>query len=212
MPKHFLVLLILFSLWISSCSPSTAPATPPVVSVYSTAAAEPWLSDLYTCAGTSSVLNRVDDPSAAEISLRIGEPKVLSTPGYQIDTEDILIVTHRQSPVQNLTVESARGLFSGWADSSVQVWVYASDTDVQQVFDQFVMEGRAVTPSAILAANPQQMSDTLNNQPNTVGILPKHWKMGDSRFVFTIPNIPVLALTKSEPQGTIKELIACLQK
>lgn len=212
MRKFLPVLLILLSFWSSSCSTNTAPAAPPVVTVYSTAAAEPWLSDLYTCAGISSVLNRVDDPSAADIVLRVGEPDVLSAPAYQIDTEEILIVTHRQSAVNNLTVEDARALFAGQSDPSVQVWVYASDADVQEVFDQFVMEGRAVTPSAMLAATPQQMSDTLNNQPNTVGILPKHWKMGDSRFVFTLPNIPVLALTKSEPQGTIKELIACLQK
>lgn len=212
MRKFLPVLWILLSFSGSSCSTNTAPAAPPVVTVYSTAAAEPWLSDLYTCAGISSVLNRVDDPSAADIVLRVGEPDVLSAPAYQIDTEEILIVTHRQSAVNNLTVEDARALFAGQSDPSVQVWVYASDADVQEVFDQFVMEGRAVTPSAMLAATPQQMSDTLNNQPNTVGILPKHWKMGDSRFVFTLPNIPVLALTKSEPQGTIKELIACLQK
>ena len=210
MKKIFLHLFLLFA--FSACSTAAPAATPTVVSVYSTAAAEPWLQDLYTCAGTSTVLNRVDDPSTADIALRVGEPKVLSSPAYQIDTEEILIVTQRQSPVQNLTLEEARALFAGQGDPSVQVWVYASDADVQEVFDQFVMDGRSVTPSALLAATPQQMSDTLNNQPNTVGVLPKHWKMGDSRFVFTIPKIPVLALTKSEPQGTIKELTACLQK
>jgi hypothetical protein len=94
----------------------------------------------------------------------------------------------------------------------VQVWVYASDADVQQVFDHFVMAGRSVVSSAKIAVNPQQMSDTLVNEPNTVGVLPKHWKAGDSRFVYTIPNVPVLAMTKSEPQGVIKELISCLQK
>jgi hypothetical protein len=52
----------------------------------------------------------------------------------------------------------------------------------------------------------------LVNQTNTVGILPRHWKAGDSREVYIIPNIPVLAITQVEPQGAIKELIACLQK
>jgi hypothetical protein len=111
-----------------------------------------------------------------------------------------------------MNVDEVRALFSGQGDLSVQVWVYASDTDVQEVFDQLVMEDRPVASSAMLAATLQQMSDTLNNQPNTVGILPKHWKMGDSRFIYTIPNIPVLAITQNEPQGTIKGLIACLQK
>ncbi len=204
-------LLILFSLLISSCSTSTPAVTAEVVTVYSTSAAEPWLHELYDCAGTAPVLSRVDDPSAAQIALRVGEPKAV-TYAYQIDMEDILIVTHRQSPVNNLTLEEARALFSGQADPAVQVWVYSTDEDVQQVFDQFVMEGRIVTPSASIAANPQRMSDTLVNTPNTVGILPRHWKVGDSREVFSVATVPVLAITQNEPQGATKTLIGCLQK
>jgi hypothetical protein len=56
------------------------------------------------------------------------------------------------------------------------------------------------------------MSDTLNNEPNTVGILPRHWKVGNSRFVYTIPDVPVLAVVREEPQGAIQEVLACLQK
>jgi hypothetical protein len=52
----------------------------------------------------------------------------------------------------------------------------------------------------------------LVNQPNTVGILPKHWKAGDARVVFSAGTVPVLALTKSEPEGVVKSLLACLQK
>jgi hypothetical protein len=83
---------------------------------------------------------------------------------------------------------------------------------VQVVFDQFVMEGRSVTPSARLAVNPQQMSDTVVNETDVVGILPRHWKAGAVRDVHLVATVPVLALTKSEPQGAVKELIACLQK
>ena len=85
----------------------------------------------------------MDDSSVADIILRVGEPEFLASPAYQIDTEEILIVTHRQSPVQNLTLEEARALFAGQGDPSVQVWVYASEEDVQEVFDQFVMEEEA---------------------------------------------------------------------
>jgi hypothetical protein len=94
----------------------------------------------------------------------------------------------------------------------VQVWIYASEEDVQRVFDQFVMEGRSVTPWARVALNPQQMSDTLANEPNVVGILPRRWKAGDVREVFTIAAVPVLAVTQSEPQGELRQLIGCLQK
>ena len=212
MRKTILGVLILAWPFISSCSANTPSVTTQVVSVYSTSAAEPWLHELYDCAGTSSILSRVDDPASADIALRVGEPKPLSSFAYQIDSEDILIVTQRQSPVQNLTLEEAQALFAGQGDPSAQVWVYASGADVQQVFDQFVMEGRAVASTAHIAMNPQQMSDVLVNQANTVGILPRHWKVGDSREVFVVATVPVLAVTQSEPGGMIKELIACLQK
>ena len=205
-------LFLLSSFLVFSCTPSTPPATPRLVSVYSTSAAEPWLSALYDCSQTAAVLSRVDDPASAEIILRVGEPAFLDTPAYQIDTEDILIVTHRQSPVQNLTLEEARLLFAGQNDVPVQVWVYASEEDVQEVFDQVVMAGRSVTPSARIAVHPQHMSDTLVNESNTVGILPRHWKAGDTRDVLAVATVPVLAITNAEPQGEIKELVACLQK
>jgi hypothetical protein len=54
-------------------------------------------------------------------------------------------------------------LFSGLGDLSVQVWVYASGEDVFEVFDQYVMKGRSVSSSAMVAVSPQQMSDVLNN-------------------------------------------------
>jgi len=214
-PRNDIIIFLLSSFLLFSCTTGTPqPSTPQVVSVYATASTRPWLTELYDCAATQSsvVIRLSDSQSEADIRLQIGEPEILSSFAYQIDTEEILIVTHRQSPVQNLTLGQARALFEGLGDPSVQVWVYASDADVQRVFDQFVMEGKSVMSSATVAVNPQQMAETLVNQPNTVGVLPKHWKMGDSRFVYTIPNIPVLAITKIEPQGTIKELIACLQK
>jgi hypothetical protein len=56
------------------------------------------------------------------------------------------------------------------------------------------------------------MSDMLVRESNAVGILPRHWEMGDTRVVFTVANAPVLAITNSEPQGVVRGLIACLQK
>jgi hypothetical protein len=182
------------------------------VAVYPTSAAQPWLPSLYECAGTFATISRVDDSASADIVLRVGEPEFLNSPAYQIDTEEILIVTHRQSPVQNLNLGGVRALFAGQGDPSVQVLVYAPDEDVQEVFDRVVMEGMNVTSSARIAVNPQQMSDTLVNESNTVGVLPRHWKVGDTREVFTVATVPVLAITKSEPQGVVQELISCLQK
>jgi hypothetical protein len=207
--RRFLFLI----LFLTSCAPTTTQSSPPqVVNVYVTSAAQPWLTELFECAANSSVVVNVTDPDSAEIILRIGEPRNLITPAYQIDSEEILIVTHRESPVQNLSLDEVRALFAGQGDPSVQVWVYPSGEDVQDVFERIVMSGRSVTSFAKMATSPQQMSDLLNADKSAVGILPKHWKMGDSRIVFNVGDMPILAVVKSEPEGSIGHLLACLQK
>lgn len=197
----------------ASCAPTATPVPETqLVNVYATPATQPWLPDVFACAPDGTVLSVADDPASADISLRLGEPDILTAPAYQIDVEEILVVTHRQSPLQNMTVDGVREVFAGQGDPSVRVWVYASGEDVQRVFEQAVMQGRSVTSLARLATSPQHMSDTLNTEPNTVGILPRHWKAGDSRFVFTIPDVPVLAMANDEPQRGLQAIIACLQQ
>ena len=211
MRKRFFFSLAFLLLLISACSTGTPQNAPQVVLVYSSPAATPWLSEVYSCAESLAVISLVDNTDSADISLRVGEPEFLSSFAYQIDEEEILIVTHRQSPVQNLTLENAQALFAGLGDPSVQVWVYASGDDVFEVFDQFVMMGRSVSSSALVAVSPQQMSDVLNAESNTVGILPRHWKAGDVRDVYSVAKVPVLAITQAEPQGVVNQLIGCLQ-
>lgn len=207
-----LVIFLLSSFLLFSCSTKPPQASLQTVSVYSTFAAEPWLTDLYACADSVATLVRVDDSNSADIVLRIGEPEFLSSFAYQIGEEEILIAVNRQSSIQNLTLDEARALFMGLGDSSAQVWVYSSDADVQKVFDRFVMEGRSVASSALIAVNPQQMSDELLSQPNAVGILTRRLMTDDLREVYPIAKVPALALAKSEPQGAVNQLIGCLQE
>ncbi len=209
MKKQFFF-LVLSSFIVVSCAPATQTSQTQVVSVYATSAAQPWLTELYTCADNSSVnLNlTADEP---DIILRVGEPEIIISPVYQIDEEEILIVTKRESAIQNLTLAEAQELFTQGNDSA-QVWVYSSDADVQIAFDQLVMKGRSVTSFAGLATSPQQMSNLINAEKDAVGILPKHWMTGNVREVFSAGTVPVLAITNEEPQGAVKELISCLQK
>ena len=204
-------IFLLFSFLLFSCIPAAQFASQnEIVNVYATSAAQPWLSELYDCGADLGVVLNVNADDA-ELYLRVGEPEIMVSPMYQIDEEEILIVTHRESPVQNLSLEEAQAIFAGQGDPSVQVWVYSSDADVQIVFDQLVMRGRAVSSSARVALSPQNMSDVLNAESDAVGILLRHWKVGNVRDVFSTGIVPVLAIAKEEPQGVVLELISCLQ-
>ncbi len=116
----------------------------------------------------------------------------------------------RESPLEDLTLEQARALFAG-GDPSVQVWVYAEGEEMQGLFDQLVMAGRPVTSFARVAPNPQVMAEALN-APEAVGILPREWVDGNLRSIYSLGSVPVLAIMEVEPQGALKDLIACLQK
>lgn len=205
-PFGFILLLLV------SCATETPPTPPEVVSVHSTFAAAPWLDSLYACAGTSIVISRAADPASAGLLLRLGEPQFPASFLYQIGEEEILIATHPQSPIQNLTLAEAQNLFAGFGDPAVQVWVYASDEDVFGVFDQFVMQGRSVSPSAKVAVDAEQMSDVLAVTPGSVGILPRSWMTASLREVYSVGKVPVLAIAPSEPQGVVAQLIDCLQQ
>ncbi len=200
---------MLSSLLLFSCAPATQISQTEIVKVYAASAAQPWLTELYACAADSAVVLNVN-ADAPDIYLRVGEPDVIVSPIYQIDEEEILIVAHRESPIQNLSLEEAQALFAQ-GNPSAQVWVYSSGADLQMAFDQLVMKGRSVTSSARVAASPQKMSDALNSESNAVGILPRQWMTSNLREVFSAGRVPVLAVTKSEPQGAVIELISCLQ-
>ncbi len=203
------IIIFLLASFISSCT-SSPQAPTQIITAYATSAAQPWLSDLYTCASNINVVIKIDSNSP-DIALRVGTPSILALPAYQIDEQEILIVTNQESPVQNLAFQEAQDLFAQ-GNASVGLWVYASDEDLQVAFDQLVMEGRSVNSSATLAVNVQHMSDVLNAESNSIGILPSYSKVENVREVFSAGFVPVLAISKEEPQGAVKDLIACLQK
>ncbi len=216
MKKILLVILI----FLTACAPVTPVAVPQVVKVFSTSSAQPWLTDLYNCASASAVIN-LSDSQSADILIRVGESANLTTPAFQIGIEDILVAVHPQTGVRSLAIEQVRQLFTGqvmnWKgvggnDVPVQVWTYSSDEDVQQIFDNTVLAGQPAISLARLAVSAQAMSDSIGSNPGSVGVLTRRWKAGNTHEALIVSSAPVLAITKSEPQGAVKDLIACLQK
>lgn len=199
--------LLLSSFLLASCTSPTPTAPAETITAYATASAQPWMDELFACANQQNILVEVTAENP-DIFLRIGEPEVLMQPAYQIGEEEILVMVNRESPIQNLTLPEVQGIFAGQGDA--EVWVYASGVDSQWVFDQAVMEGRSVTSFARVAANPQEMSDTLNSDASAIGILPKHWVAGNLRAVYSVGVFPVLALTNGEPQGAARTVLGCL--
>jgi phosphate transport system substrate-binding protein len=193
----------------------------PVIHVYASSATQPWLVEMFDCAARFNIVLVVDNPGDADVSLRIGEPDDLTSPAFQIDSDKMLVVTHPQAGVDELSLEQVRAIFSGqisnWSEAGgndlpIEVWIFAHGEDTRQVFDQTVLNGLHVIPNAKLATSTQQMSDSVGTTPGAIGILPRRWKMGNTHETFTAATVPVLAITRSEPQDDLKKILTCLQK
>jgi hypothetical protein len=216
--------LVILLLLLSSCD-TAAPAgdTSSIRVAYSPAAA-PWVSDLYNCAGKNIVIaesRTADDlDPGLNMTIRIGLPVSFNSPAFQIGTEEILVVVNRISPITTLTLEQVRHLFGGQFDNwsqlntsvsgKVQVWVYPSGEDIEQVFEGTVLRGIPVSSFARLANNPDEMSRAVADDQNAIGVLPRLWKMGNVTTVFAAASVPVLALTPAEPSGEIRRILTCL--
>jgi hypothetical protein len=132
----------------------------------------------------------------------------------------MLVAVHPQNGLGSLTVEQVRALFAGrvsnWSeiagsDTPVLVWVYSAAEDVQLYFDRTVMNGEPVTSLARLAVSAQAMSDSVGSVAGSIGILPRRWKAGNSTEALVLPPMPVLALVNTEPEGSLREVLSCMQ-
>ena len=204
---------------LSACGVQTSQATPQLVKVYVTSAASSRLPDLYNCATPSTAI-LLSDPQTADISIRLGPPDNLSSPSFQIGTDDVVVIVQSQNNINQLTADQIHSIFLGqvsnWKDIGgsempVQVWAYAPSEDIQQIFEQNVMNNQPVTSLARLAVSAQNMLDSIAKNAGSIGYLPRSLGMANVHVVYKVASEPLLAITKSQPQGVINNLIACLQ-
>lgn len=206
-------ILLFCLLWLSACSAPALTPAPQIIRVQASALTAPWLAQAYDCADHLQLtLLAVNDPAQADLSLRFGEATSLQTPAYQIDQDDLLVVTASSNPLPELSNADVQAWFAAPGTQDGNLWVYPSGLDVQQVFVREVLQGKAISSLASVATSPRQMITALQKDPRALGILSKKWQDASLRVLYSLPGVPVLAVTKSNPQGGLQALLACLQK
>ncbi len=224
--KTIRFLLLFAGLTLAACSTATPAPTPQPINVQFTAAAAPWLSTLYTCAGSTLVFSEQRsadflDLSSADFAIRLSQPATLTSPAYQIGSDDLLVIANPHNPLTHLTQQQVSGIFSGtvqnWSevggsDAAVQVWVYPSSEDIQTAFDQVVLAGRPVVSSARLAATSDEMITEMTDETGAIGIITRRLKTDAVSELYTVGSLPVLVLTRSDPAPAIMHIVSCLQK
>lgn len=197
----------LLSSFLISCSPTQSNPQTQLVTINYSPFTEFQMDEVYACANDLSIILKVTDQTP-EINFQFGEPDVLLDFAYQIDEEEMIVVVNKQYEMQNASIEEIQNLFG---IQTMQVWVYLSASEMQKVFDQFVMQGRSVSSFANVAVSPKQVVEKIESESNAIGFIPKSLLSENLKEIYSIGVFPVLALTETEPQGAVKSLIGCLQ-
>lgn len=236
----FISLILLLSSCGTPESSTPAP-TPEAINLIYPDALQPWADKLGVCASDNPLVGLYFIPSsvskstiqANEIVLELGNPSPQDETSYvsQIGWERIVVVTNQANKLSQLTIDELRSIYSGqtlkWGDGigqPIKVWVFPIGDPIRMFFDQAVMEAHSITTEAVLAPDPGAMLEAVSEDASAIGYLPESFITSDDAVhaskVKIIPLVgsaneqlhqPVLAMTQTEPQGLMRDLLVCLQ-
>ena len=162
--------------------------------------------------GTGLVVFEADRPpnpaGAQELTLWLGEPPDGSLNAALLGFEEIVVVASIESSRAEMTEAEVRRLLSG--EGTAEIWLPQPGLAMRDALDAF-MGGAAYPPEAFLAPTAAAMVEAVSDSPGALGVLPAAWLTDGLKSVFTLGEMPVLALTEGVPQGKMRELIGCLQ-
>jgi hypothetical protein len=213
---------------------ATTQPTPQVVSVAHTPSLRPVREALHDCAITipeiALVVHETSFPflleESADLYLWFGEPPEIYNYVYPLAEEQIIVIVHPDNPIEVLDTSDLQAIFIGqnrdWLevsglDNETEVWVYPIGDEVQQLFDREVLNNEPYTSWAWLAPDPPAMLEAISENSSTIGFLPQAWITEKVKIVQVDSELnralsqPLLALSKTEPQGGVRTLLYCLQ-
>ncbi len=201
----WILFYFLLSTFIFACASPQPTAQNQIVTINYSPFIEFQMDEIYACANDLSIILKISENP--EIKFQLGEPDVLLDFAYQIGDEEIIVVSNKQSGLQSLSLDEVRNLFA----SGENVWVYPSDSEMQKVLNQVVMQSRSVSVSVQVAVSPRQTVEKIESQSDAIGFIPKSLITENLTEIYSLGSFPILALTESEPQGAVKNLLGCLQ-
>ncbi len=224
------ITLWLYAILAAGCAaPPLAPPpipTPQVVRIQYAPGMVPLLPPLSACFGELPALApRMEErpptrlePSTADLTLWWGEAPPESGFAYLLGYDSLRVVVSAQREGGEPTPFEMAALYRGYTPSesesapaaSPEAWTYPQGHPFRQEFEASLLEGASVTTAARLVPHPQAMLEGMEANPQAVGYLPSFWVSAAVRpLAIPLPSQPVLALSPQEPQGAVRNLLAC---
>jgi hypothetical protein len=173
--------------------------------------------------------DRIAD-SGADVTLGWGFPPG-RIPAILLGEDALLPILHPQNDAPPLSADLLAGIYSGaitdWAAitgraGKIEVWSYPPEGDLAQVWLGALIPGETLTPEAWLAPDPPAMLAAVEASPLAIGYLPARWltqpegegvqtgAYENEKLANTFRQ-PLYAVSRSEPQGELGRVLACLR-
>jgi hypothetical protein len=148
---------------------------------------------------------------------------------YALGWDEIDVVVNSKNPLKSIDLDRLRSIFMGktrlWKSVSksaqdlgnIDVMIYPSSLDAQQLFNQALLANTYRDPFAVLASEPQEMRAEVLGNPSAIGIIPHRWsapslKMLEINSDFPLVlKYPILAALRKKPDDTLQSWLLCLQ-
>jgi len=219
----------------------TPAPTPQAIKIIFPPALTPWANKFTACSTTAPLVGlyfiKSTIPSTQistdEVVLELGNPSEFDLSPFvsQIGLDQIEVVVNKDNDLSQISFNVLQSIYSGqlvsWNISTNQpivVWVLPDGDPVRTVIDRSVLQSNSLTTEAMLAPDPVAMLEAVAGDPNAIGYLPDSvLASGDPMLVNKVKRIqldkgleekllqPVLALTRNEPGGLMRELLICVQ-
>ena len=210
---------------ISACTP-LVPETPVIpITVQFTFATQPWLPAIQDCAGGEILAfeQRAIDFQVLEetdLLLHLGDGSDAENT-FQVGVEEIVVIAHPDNPLVSLTTAQVQEIFRGsaanWSrvggeDLGIQVWVFPAGEELQRIFQEVGLTGAPISTYARLVSSPEAMLEAVAADQGAVGLLTRTLVTEAVKVLYSVNEVPVLAVLQEGAAGNITEIITCLQK
>lgn len=221
------LLLLLTLLILTACSPPEAvlpTEETPIYLIQYSPSLETFRPEFQTCANENSSAffqlqaDQAFTDNTADLNIRLGEPQ--SLPGFmaQIGKEEIVVIIHPNNQ-SILTQIDLQNIFSGrltnWAkidgQGDIKVWTLPMENETSQLFQEYFLSGMLFSSNAQIAPGPAQILEAVSADPASIGYLPQSWVNASVTALDLNIIVPILVFADAEPEGALREFVACLQ-
>jgi hypothetical protein len=217
--------LVLIFLLAAACAPKAE--TTQELRIAISPAAQPATAALLACLpADESIAITIDAryPAALDLNdydfyIRLGEPDEAPAFAAQLATEHIVLVINPEQDLNTLSGSQAAALFSGRAESweavggedePVTLWVGPDSDEARTAFESNVLRG-ALAGSANIAGTNEGIPAAVAEDSGAAGVLPAAFVNDTVQAIDLGLALPLLAIADSEPQGSARDTLACMQ-